>query len=324
MKKSLFLILTFAYIAAKSQAPCGYNPCDVIIGGNFSVTDTVQFLQGSTGATGFVWTNQGTGIGAWISTSFFGVTGPTGPTGLTGATGSAGVAGATGPTGATGQTGNNGNTGTTGATGSTGATGTTGSTGPTGAQGIQGPTGATGATGGTGATGATGAVGSQGVTGPTGATGSQGVTGPTGSTGPTGTSFTGDHITINPWDYSAIIQGTWSFLIDINSAYQGFWTNSTPAQNDQLDYLAGFTGGTYTLRIFALKNTNKGIATFLIDGVSVGTVDMNGTLAYNTLFSITSIAIVAGQHTVSMKLATKTGSQYQIAFNSMAFWRTGP
>ena len=137
--------------------------------------DTIELLQGETGATG----PQG-------------LTGPQGIHGATGATGPQGETGPQGIQGATGAIGPQGLTGATGAQGIQGATGATGPQGETGPQGIQGATGATGPQGIQGATGAQGIQGIRGATGPqgliglTGATGQQGLIGLTGAQGISG------------------------------------------------------------------------------------------------------------------------------------------
>ena len=102
--------------------------------------------------------------------------------------------------------------------------------------------------------------------------------------------------------------------------------NSPTNQNDQIDYLMGVSGGTFTIRLLVVQTTAAAIITILIDGSSVGTVDLyHNPNLFNIPLTVTGIAISQGQHTISFKGATRNGSSggWQMAIQSIAIWRTG-
>jgi len=132
------------------------------------------------------------------------------------------------------------------------------------------------------------------------------------------------HITIFPWFYSAIIQGTWVFSVDSNQIFYYYYYNSSNAQNDQLDFKVYLAAGTYTFKLLHVKDATFAIATLLINGVSKGTIDfVAGGWTYNQISSITNISITtSGIKTVSIKAATHTGSGWRLPMSAMTFFRT--
>ena len=139
------------------------------------------------------------------------------------------------------------------------------------------------------------------------------------------TKYAGDHLLLVGWQNSGVTQGTW--IIQASSSYvlAQTYTNSTTTQNDQIDFLIGVSGGTYTIVLMYTKATSVGIATILVDGSSVGTIDMYaGSTTNNNVSSLTGVSIAAGRRTISIKIATKnaSSSQYRIFFNSLGLFRT--
>lgn len=170
--------------------------------------------------------------------------------------------------------------------------------------------------------------GTTGATGATGATGSNGVTGNTGATGATGNDWVGDHITFLPQDTVGVVKGNWAWNIaGISSQmFGGAWNNSTGAQNDSCNYYFGVSGGTYNLHCWYVKANSQGIITFLIDGVSVGTVDAySASLVLNQGAVIRGVAISQGAHILTVKSSTKNGSSpfYYMNFSNITLQRTG-
>jgi hypothetical protein len=134
------------------------------------------------------------------------------------------------------------------------------------------------------------------------------------------------HICILPWNFSAIIQGTWALVITASQAL-GFYIGNTAGQNDELNYKVYLAAGTYTLDLFGVLNSNNGIATITIDGVSQGTIDLYGTLTYNTKGSLANIVVsTAGLKTLGIKIATHNASSsspyYYFLFTQIALYRT--
>lgn len=123
------------------------------------------------------------------------------------------------------------------------------------------------------------------------------------------------------------------------SAINGSYTRSP--QNIFYDYLSMQTGnnsadyfeypvllraGTWNLDMIAVRNSNCGIATITIDGVSVGTLDWYGGADYKLLQTLSGISIAtAGVKTVRFASATKNGSSsgYYLEISGIVFTRTG-
>ena len=267
-----------------------------------------------------------------------GATGPQGPTGAYGPQGATGPEGPTGPQGPTGATGPAGANGTNGSNGSTGPQGLTGPQGPTGATGPQGPAGTQGATGPQGPTGAQGPQGNQGIaasvnigTTTTGAPGSSAVVtntgtgtaaifnftvpaGATGATGATGTSGSVKYARINHIT-STWVAGVANTMTLTNSGYglMGLFNGpGVPALNDAFTTSFQIDPGTYTFAVVGSQLSNRGIVTWTLDGVGIGSMDwyLNGTGFIQQRITVTIGSTVNNIHTLSgvvTKNASSTG-----------------
>lgn len=267
-----------------------------------------------------------------------GATGPQGPTGAYGPQGATGPEGPTGPQGPTGATGPAGANGTNGSNGSTGPQGLTGPQGPTGATGPQGPAGTQGATGPQGPTGAQGPQGNQGIaasvnigTTTTGAPGSSAIVtntgtgtaaifnftvpaGATGATGATGTSGSVKYARINHIT-STWVAGVANTMTLTNSGYglMGLFNGpGVPALNDAFTTSFQIDPGTYTFAVVGSQLSNRGIVTWTLDGVGIGSMDwyLNGTGFIQQRITVTIGSTVNNIHTLSgvvTKNASSTG-----------------
>ena len=134
------------------------------------------------------------------------------------------------------------------------------------------------------------------------------------------------HITILPWHYSAIIQGTWVVSINSLSIFNGIFLNTSVAQNDRVDFKVYLEAGTYTFIVMGATYSTYGILTLLFDDSSQGTIDLYSAGAvYNVLKSIVNITVTtAGLKTISLKMATKNASStgYGLGVCSMVLFRT--
>lgn len=135
---------------------------------------------------------------------------------------------------------------------------------------------------------------------------------------------------VEPWHipidvFSPLGQTNWTTLnynsTEINSAD----IYSSGAQNDEIYWDIGASGGTWTIVLWYVKSANQGIYTVSIDGVSVGTIDgyAAGT-TYNNKSSITGVSITAGQRRLKLQMATKNGSSsgYFGEINNLTLNRT--
>lgn len=107
--------------------------------------------------------------------------------------------------------------------------------------------------------------------------------------------------------------GTWTptYLrtTDTGSQFSGWVNVSGGAQNDAItfDFLAA--SGTYTIELFHLPFTNRGIYTIRIDGTSVGTIDGYSASLAAARGTLTGISVgTDGQHTLTLLMATKNAS----------------
>lgn len=120
----------------------------------------------------------------------------------------------------------------------------------------------------------------------------------------------GSNILIFTFFNLSVTQGTWAIF-----AHASYWSgwgtyNSSNAQNDMVNFKVFLNAGTYTFKLMHAKFNSGAIATILIDGVSVGTIDTYASATtYNNISAVTGITIASsGLKTLSIKLATRNGS----------------
>jgi len=133
-------------------------------------------------------------------------------------------------------------------------------------------------------------------------------------------------VNIDPWNYSAIIQGAYSFTLATTNLNNAYFQNSSLAVNDSISYKVYLAKGTYTFRTIGTHANVSGILTLCIDGVGCGTQDhYNSPTLTSEPMDTTGITVAtSGLKTFTITMATKNGSStnYLMALNSMAFWRT--
>jgi hypothetical protein len=110
--------------------------------------------------------------------------------------------------------------------------------------------------------------------------------------------FMGSHGNTN-WN-TANVDNSEIYVIDLESS---------GAQNDEIYWDLGISGGTWDLTMLHYKGPNRGIYTVSIDGSSIGTIDgyAAGTTR-NQFDTITGASITAGKRRLKLKMATKNGS----------------
>lgn len=134
------------------------------------------------------------------------------------------------------------------------------------------------------------------------------------------------HISIIPWAYGAVTQGTWVLARVTLQVINGWFTNSSNAINDQIDYYAYLAVGTYTLVLLHATSSDGGIITILLDTVSKGTIDCySASVTYNLVNSTISFAVTTpGLKTLSFNMATKnvSSSGYKTWLSTISLFRT--
>lgn len=96
---------------------------------------------------------------------------------------------------------------------------------------------------------------------------------------------------------------------DTGGVFQGFVSQDNPAnQNDSASFDFACGAGTYTLELMHLLGNNRAIYTVKIDGTTIGTIDAYSAGLVYARSKLTGIAITAGQHVLTLLLATKNAS----------------
>ena len=134
------------------------------------------------------------------------------------------------------------------------------------------------------------------------------------------------HITILPWNYSSIGQGTWVFET-LPSQWAAFkFYNTTVADGDNLSYKVFLQAGTYTLRLLVARDPLCGIADIDIDDVEVASFDLyDAARLYNQVFSEAGIVVAAsGLKTLKIRVDGKHGSAtgFELWLSAIGLWRT--
>ncbi len=136
----------------------------------------------------------------------------------------------------------------------------------------------------------------------------------------------GGHITIALHAYSSVVQGTWAYILNNAQFCRGYYNNSSDADGDQLDYKVYLSKGTYSLALLVRTGSQRPILEFLVDGVSVGTLDMySAGQVYNVVLTLTDIVISkSALSTLSLKVngqhASSTG--YLLLLTTLSLYRT--
>lgn len=108
--------------------------------------------------------------------------------------------------------------------------------------------------------------------------------------------------------------------------YMNMYRVSTGAQNAEISWKVDLSAGTWSLQLAHKTETNRGIYTVQVDGVTVGTIDGYAPTGSNpTISTIAGITIATGGvHTVRLLMATKnaSASSYYGTPSFLSFTRT--
>ena len=135
------------------------------------------------------------------------------------------------------------------------------------------------------------------------------------------------HITFFGNSFYDDVKGVWALLSDTSYIMFSYLSNTTThAVNDQIDYYIWLSKGTYTLSVMGATTSNSGIATYLLDDVSQGTLDWySAGTVQGVLKTIASLVVTKSKnYKFSIKMATTNGSSgdYYHYMASFAFFRT--
>lgn len=135
------------------------------------------------------------------------------------------------------------------------------------------------------------------------------------------------HITILPYSYDSIGQGTWP--VNINATYflNGQGVNTTHADGDNLSYKVYLDAGTYTIMVLIAETlANRGIMDIDIDAVEVASFDLYspGIVKNVRVTDVGNVIAAAGLKTLRIRVDGKNpaSSDHYINFCYIALWRT--
>lgn len=135
----------------------------------------------------------------------------------------------------------------------------------------------------------------------------------------------GGNIFLWAWDIIASV-GTWVLTGNASQYFGLYQRNSSSAQNDYLEWSVFLPAGTYTIKGLFVTSSDGGIATFKLDGVSIGTIDLySGGTAFSSFLSLTSVVIATGGlKTLRVIAETKNASSsgYTLFITYLSIWRT--
>lgn len=140
----------------------------------------------------------------------------------------------------------------------------------------------------------------------------------------------GGHITLLPWNYNSIGQGTWAFALPSPPAPTGQifeldWENgASHAGGDNFTLEVYLAAGTYTLRLIGYKKHDRGILDIDIDAVEVASFDeYNSSEVLNAIFTQTGIVVATpGLKTITVRVDGKSGTNYYVNISTLTLWRT--
>jgi hypothetical protein len=141
------------------------------------------------------------------------------------------------------------------------------------------------------------------------------------SMAPTGISS--GHITILPYSYNAINQGTWAFTTDASYMTSGVFYNTSQASGDSLTFKVYLAKGTYT---FMSTTSSSGAGGILKANLGVTLIASHDTYTGGAGRQVTANIAVAtdGLYDLTIFSNTKHGSSsgYYMQIHYLALWRT--
>lgn len=134
------------------------------------------------------------------------------------------------------------------------------------------------------------------------------------------------HLTILPYAFDSIGQGTWLPWLSAFQVMQGGIRNSTRADGDNLSYQVYLSAGTYTLILFTYHGTSFGIMDIDIDGNEVASFDLYKAIPqYNHRHIQAGIVIPAsGLYALRCRADGKNPAStfFYIPIGHISLWRT--
>lgn len=140
----------------------------------------------------------------------------------------------------------------------------------------------------------------------------------------TGTSLGDGAIKLMPWAYNSITAGTWAFQsITCLGHYEQAILNASGANNDEINWKAYLSAGTYTIKVLTMNHNQGGTINVEIDGSNKGsTGTYNAGNQYNQVHTYTGITVsAAGIVDIGIKASADNG-QYKLYISGIVLYRT--
>lgn len=134
------------------------------------------------------------------------------------------------------------------------------------------------------------------------------------------------HITILPWNYNSVGQGTWSIagVAETQWADHGV-QNISAADGDNLSYYVYLAKGTYSLCLLTYTDSAQAILDIDIDGAEVASFDLySAASTFNVIKLTANIAVATpGLKTLRLRIHGKNAAAiaYYANISLIALWR---
>jgi hypothetical protein len=115
------------------------------------------------------------------------------------------------------------------------------------------------------------------------------------------------HIIISPIAASEFGQGTWEWASSSTYSYYTMWYNTSNGDGDNLSFKVFLAKGTYILRLVTIKDTNRGILDFDLDGVEIASFDLYGAFN-NVILGAGFVVAESGLKTLKARVDGKNAS----------------
>jgi hypothetical protein len=135
----------------------------------------------------------------------------------------------------------------------------------------------------------------------------------------------GGNITILPYAYDSIGQGTWGWALEATQYLYGEIWNTSLVDGDYIIFKAFFAVGTYTCKLFCKKNSASGNAEIKIDKKQVALFDLYSGGDFNYIATKARIKInTAGIKSITFGVKGKNtaSSNYAVTMGALSFYRT--
>lgn len=121
--------------------------------------------------------------------------------------------------------------------------------------------------------------------------------------------------------YDSVLAGTWTTLLRAAGLLNAELYNFSNAQNDGLRFRFTSKAGSLVLVLLGQTDSNMGIVTVTLDGVSQGTIDLyTASLATDVYKTLTLTVVTDGEHALDLEIKTRNASSTGWYLVAAAIW----